>query len=231
VTNASQNNRLVATVGLHASASTWAFNVVRELMVAAFGTQQVFSLYTEESGELPERLLRTNQRIVLKSHRGSAGFDAWLESVQAAVFLSVRDPRDASISMPHRFNAPLKAAAGWLVNVCRRMVTLGKEYPLLKYEERFFEHRATVDQIAKALNLELNSDVTGSIFDRYATGAVRKIAQKLADDASAMDKVTQIHRGHIGDTRSGKWRELPGDVPRELTRLFAPYLEPLGYSQ
>jgi hypothetical protein len=229
VTNTS-HNRLVATVGLHASASTWVFNVVRELMVSAFGTPQVFSLYTEEPGELPERLSRTNQHIVLKSHHGSAGFDAWLESLPAILFLSVRDPRDASISMSHRFNAPLKAAAGWLVNDCRRMVTLGRRHPLLKYEERFFEHRATVDQIAKALNLELNADVTGSIFDRYATGAVRKIAQKLTDNASEFDEVTQIHRGHIGDTRSGKWRELPGDVPRELTRLFAPYLEPLGYS-
>lgn len=225
------HNRLVATVGLHASASTWVFNVVRELMVAAFGTQDVLSLYTEEPGDLPERLSRANQHIVLKSHHGSAGFDAWLESVSAAMFLSVRDPRDASVSMSHRFNAPLETAAGWLVNDCRRMVTLCKRYPLLKYEERFFEHRATVDQIAKALDLELNSTVTEAIFNRYATGAVRTLAQRLSDDASEMDEVTQIHRGHIGDARSGKWRELPGDVPRELTRLFAPYLEPLGYSQ
>ncbi len=200
-------------------------------MIAAFGAQEVFSLYAEGPGELPERLSRTNQRIVLKSHHGSAGFDAWLESVPATMFLSVRDPRDASVSMSHRFNAPLKAAAGWLANDCRRMVTLCKRYPLLKYEERFFEHRATVDRIAKALNLELDSTVIDSIFDRYATGAVRSFAQRLADDASAMDDVTQIHRGHIGDTHSGKWRDLPGDVPRELTRLFAPYLEPLGYAQ
>jgi hypothetical protein len=231
VTNASHNNRLVATIGLHASASTWVFNVVRELMVAAFGAQEVLSLYTEEPGELPDRLSRTDQRIVLKSHHGSADFDTWLESVQAAMFLSVRDPRDASVSMAHRFNAPLKTAAGWLVGDCRRMVALRARNPVLKYEERFFEHRTTVDQIAKALSLELDSNVTDAIFDRYATSVVRSLAQKLTDSGSEMDEVTQIHRGHIGDTRSGKWRELPGDVPRELTRLFAPYLEPLGYLQ
>ena len=160
-------------------------------MIAAFGTQEVFSLYTEEPSNLPERLSRTNQCIVLKSHHGSAALDAWLESVQAVMFLSVRDPRDASISMSHRFNAPLKIAAGWLVNDCRRVVPLCARYPVLKYEERFFEHRATVDQIAKALDLEPNSTVTESIFDRYATGAVRRLAQKLTDDASAMDDVTQ----------------------------------------
>jgi hypothetical protein len=111
------------------------------------------------------------------------------------------------------------------------MIALCKRYPLLKYEERFFEHRATVGQIVQALNLDLNSNVTEPIFDRYATGAVRNVAKKLTDDASEMDEVTQIHRGHIGDTRSGKWRDLPGDTPRELTRLFAPFLEPLGYAQ
>ena len=229
MTNAS-HNRLVATVGLHASASTWVFNVVRELMVAALGPQQVYSLYSEEPGELPDRLSRTNQRIVLKSHHGSPGFDVWLESMQGVMFLSVRDPRDASISMSYRFNAPLATAAGCLGNDCRRMVALYARHPVLKYEERFFEHRATVDRIAKALQLELDPNVTDSIFDRYSAGAVRRFAQKLADDASEMDEATQIHRGHIGDTRSGKWRDLPGDIPRELTRLFAPYLEPLGYA-
>jgi hypothetical protein len=221
---------VVATVGLHASASTWVFNVVRELMIAAFGAQEVFSLYAEAPDELPDRLSRTNQRIVLKSHHGGVDLDAWLESVQAVMLLSVRDPRDASISMSLRFNAPLRAAAGWLVNDCRRMVALCARHPALRYEERFFEHRATVDRIARALKLDLDSNVIDSIFDRYATGAVRRFAQKLADDASEMDEATQIHRGHIGDTRSGKWRDLPGDIPRELTRLFAPYLEPLGYA-
>jgi hypothetical protein len=45
-----------------------------------------------------------------------------------------------------------------------------------------------------------------------------------------MDRVTQIHEPHIGDTRSGKWRELPVQVQTELTQRFAAFLERFGYA-
>ena len=44
---------MVATIGLHGSASTWVFNVVRELMIASFGENRISAVYTEELGELP----------------------------------------------------------------------------------------------------------------------------------------------------------------------------------
>jgi hypothetical protein len=44
---------VIGTIGLHGSASTWVFNVVRELMIAAAGEAQVVALYTEELDELP----------------------------------------------------------------------------------------------------------------------------------------------------------------------------------
>jgi hypothetical protein len=46
--------RLVATIGLHASASTWVFSVVRELMIAALGDAQVLTLYADELGQVPD---------------------------------------------------------------------------------------------------------------------------------------------------------------------------------
>ena len=46
----------------------------------------------------------------------------------------------------------------------------------------------------------------------------------------AFDRVTQIHEPHIGDTRSGKWHDLPPDVQSELTRRFAPFLKQFGYA-
>jgi hypothetical protein len=43
------------------------------------------------------------------------------------------------------------------------------------------------------------------------------------------ERLTQIHRGHIGDTRSDKWRELPEVTRGEITRLFDPFLRRFGY--
>jgi hypothetical protein len=137
----------------------------------------------------------------------------------------VRDPRDASISMAQRFKAPLTSTVGWLMQDCRRMMKFYDQYPLLRYEDRFFERRTTVDRLSEALALTSSPELAHSIFDRYSTDATRSLAQKL----TLMDDVTQIHPGHIGDTGSGKWRELQSDIRAALTRHFAPFLEQFGY--
>ena len=135
-TEAVARNRVVATIGLHGSASTWVFNVVRELMIASFGQNQISAVYTEELGELPS-LSQAGQHVLVKSHSGTPDLDAWLRAVEAEIVLSIRDPRDAAISMSQRFNAPLERTAGWLARDCRRMMELGDRHPLLRYEDQF----------------------------------------------------------------------------------------------
>ena len=93
---------IVATIGLHGSASTWMFNVVRELILAARGEGAVLSCYADEPEQLPTEAARTGKALVVKSHHGSAALDAWLEAERAPLFLSIRDPRDAAISMSQR---------------------------------------------------------------------------------------------------------------------------------
>ena len=114
--------RVVATIGLHASASTWVFNVVRELMIARFGESAVSAVYAETLNELPGEPARSDQPLVIKSHHGSPELDRWLAANDAQYFVSIRDPRDASISMAQRFKAPLGAAVHWLESDCRRVM-------------------------------------------------------------------------------------------------------------
>lgn len=218
-------SRVIATVGLHGSASTWVFNVVRELMVAALGEQQVDAFYAEKRDEMQAHLAPGRRCAVIKSHHGSAELDAWLNAARAEIFLSLRDPRDAAISMAQRFKAPLKTAVGWVAADCRRLAGLSGRFPVLRYEDRFFDHRATVEDLARRLGVRLDTVTIDRIFSRYATGAVRSFAQTLTDNDAEHDSVTQIHRGHIGDTRSGKWRDLPEQAQAELTRFFAPFLD------
>jgi hypothetical protein len=223
------HSRVIATIGLHGSASTWVFNVARELTAAAFGEPNVVSLYTEKVSDLPQDVLQSGRHVVIKSHSGSAELDAWLDSIRAKIFLSIRDPRDASISMSQRFKAPLKTAAGWVASDCRRLMKRGSGFPLLRYEERFFDDVATVERMADHLGFELNSAVIKSILAGYSTDAVRSLAQKITDAGSSPDAATQIHRGHIGDARCGKWRDLPRQIQIELTQQFEPFLAQFGY--
>ncbi len=133
-----QAPRLVATIGMHASASTWVFNVVRELLIAAVGDAQVLTFYADELHQMPDEAARAGRHLVIKSHHGSAELDTWLATAQAPVFLSMRDPRDACISMSQRFKAPLNHSVRWIANDCNRLLRLAPQgHPMLRYEDRF----------------------------------------------------------------------------------------------
>jgi hypothetical protein len=232
--------KVVAAIGLHASASTWVFNVVRELMISAAGASSIRACYAEDVAGLPEED-RSRGHLIIKTHHGSAALDAWLTAHQARIVLSIRDPRDASLSMSQRFRAPLEQSAQWLVADCQRVMRLAAAgHPLLRYEERFFEGQQALQGLAQALNVTLEPAVIAAIGERYTTQAVRAFALSLPDLSSdrlldvapghLMDRVTQIHSPHIGDARSGKWRELPSSIRTALTYRFGAFLEYFGYS-
>jgi hypothetical protein len=231
--------RYVATIGLHSSASTWVFNVVRELLCSALGAERVVAIYTDEAHEVPDITTLGERHVVLKSHQGSPGLDAWLDSVHPTIILSVRDPRDAAISMAQRFSAPLKAAAHWLLQDCRRLMRLAAAgHRLLRYEDRFFEDSGVLAQLSAQITPTVPPETQSVLFQRYRSDSVRQFAAVLGSlpperlivsERMMYDRVTQIHRGHVGDTRSGKWRELPPGERAEITQLFEPFLQSFGY--
>jgi hypothetical protein len=114
-----------------------------------------------------------------------------------------------------------------------------QDRPVLRYEDRFFEDQAAPQRLAGYLGLQVAPSSFEDISARYRTEAVRSFAQRLADlpperltmvgSSHFMDRVTQIHGPHIGDARSGKWRELPSAVQQELTRAFSAFLDRFGY--
>jgi len=230
---------VVATIGLHASASTWVFNVARELLIASVGDDQVITLYADKLEQLPDAAARAGRCLVIKSHAGSADLDAWLAKASARLFLSVRDPRDACISMSQRFAVQLGHTVRWIADDYNRLLRLAPQgHQLLRYEDRFFDTPTSVERLASQLGLRVAPAVIETIFARYRTEAVRAFAQTLPDlppdritmvGSAPMDRVTQILGPHIGDARSGKWRDLADPLQAELTRMFGPFLARFNY--
>lgn len=225
----------VATIGLHGSASTWVFNVVRELLVAAVGTDRVLAFYAEDIHPIPDETARTDPWLVIKSHCGNPRLDAWLQARSATLILSLRDPRDAALSLMRRFDMPLEQSVRAIGMDCARLMRLAGQAPLLlRFEDGFFDDPATIGAIARALGLQPTEEAAMRIFDRYRTEAVRQFAQALQQDhaggGTAMDPLTQIHATHIGDGRIGKWRDLPVSMRKELSGFFAPFLDRFGYA-
>jgi hypothetical protein len=230
---------VIATVGLHGSASTWVFNVCRELVAATVGPDQMLTCYADDLGQLPEEKARAGRHLLFKSHHGSHDLDSWLSARGAPIVLSLRDPRDACLSVSQRFAAPLQHSVQWIARDCQRMVRLADQgYPLLRFEERFFEERGSVDRLSGWLGIACAPDVKDAIFARYRTEAIRSFARKLDElpperltmvSAYRMDRLTQVLESHIGDARVGKWRDLPAPLQAELTRYFRPFLDRFGY--
>ncbi len=231
---------VIATVGLHGSASTWVFNIVRELVATTVGPDRMLTFYADELGQMPEDSARAGKTMVFKSHHGSHELDSWLQQRAAPIILSLRDPRDACLSMSQRFAAPLQHSVQWIARDCQRLARLaGQGHALLRFEDRFFEEPQSVDRLADGLGITCSPEAKASIFARYRTEAVRCFAAQLEDlpperltlvGSYRMDRVTQVLEPHIGDGRIGKWRDLPAPVQAELTRFFRPFLERFGYA-
>ncbi len=226
---------VVATIGVHGSASTWVFNVARELLIEAFGESEVSAGYAETVAGLPAAAAR----MVIKSHHGSAALDEWLAQARAKILLSVRDPRDAAVSMAQRFHAKLEQTVGGVLQDSSRAARLaGRADLLVRYEDGFFDDFSTVARIAAVLGVAVDEAAARRIFARYRTAEVRRFAAHLAElgperlvrtAATTVDRVTNIHSTQIGDGRVGKWRDLAPGTQAELTRAFAGYLEFFGY--
>jgi hypothetical protein len=229
----------IATIGLHGSASTWVFSVVRELLIASSGEGHLVSVYADERHQLPPDHVLSGRHLLVKSHQGSSALDEWLASSDLHIVMSIRDPRDAAVSMAQRFKIPLSFAADWVKADCDRVARLpSSRSSVLRYEDRFFDEPRTIAQLAGQLSLAVAPSAMQSIFARYRTEAVRMAASALIDDASdrvtrigqfLMDRVTQINEVHTGDTRSGKWRDLPEQTQTKLTELFASFIEQFDY--
>ena len=205
-------------------------------MEAAHGPDAVHAQYADTPDLLSQT---TGPYLVIKSHHGSDAMDDFLKTRRAPLFLSIRDPRDAALSMARRFNVPLQRTAGWLLNDCARLAKQAMSCTaLLRYETRFFDDAGTIPALAEQLGLALPRETLNAIFARYRTEAVRQFAQSLSQlpterlttvGAFQMDQVTQILSSHIGDSRSGKWRELPAPAPERLTALYASFLRQFEY--
>ena len=236
------NPRLFMTVGLYGSASTWMYNVVRELMIARHGEERVCATYSETVQAVLEDARALGKFVVWKMHYGDAAWTGFGDFARPTILLTVRDPRDAVFSLLDRFHTTrFDVAANAITHCCRRaMQCADAGHPLLRYEDRFFEQESTVRNIAAYIGTTVAKPVIAAIFARYTPEAVKAFAdsvetlppERLKGDPKIdiYDTLTQIHRGHIGDRRVGKWRDKLNDrQQRELTAHFAPFLHRFGY--
>jgi len=86
---------------------------------------------------------------VWKMHFGEPAWDVFAQLADPTILLTVRDPRDAILSLVNRFNSRLEAAAQAVARCCNRaLVCAHAGHPVLRYEDRFFADAGMVGAIA-----------------------------------------------------------------------------------
>lgn len=235
-------SRLVLTLGLHGSASTWSYNVVRELLVARFGARAVAACFANALDELFAEPRAMGRLMVCKTH-GFPRIDMLAHLTQAPIIVTVRDPRDAALSLIERFGSTADAAIRSVAQDCEYAAwAAAAGHLVLRYEDGFFDSPDAVRQVASHLGLDVAQDVVARIAGTWRTESVRAFAATVPDlpperlvsqgSVFTFDRLTQIHRTHIGDGRIGKWRERFAPAAQaDLARLYASFLVRFRYPE
>ncbi len=232
---------VTATLGVYGSASTWVFNVLRELRIAQFGADRVHATFSASVQQVLEDPKARDRHIVWKLHRADESWHTFAALAQARIVLTIRDPRDAMLSIMQRFGVGLNEACGQIVHALKRVAENTAEGHLgLRYEDGFFDKPETVRALAQYLGCAVSEADQARIFAAYTSENIKQFSRALdtlpasrlksIGDWTCFDEVTQIHRAHIGDQRVGKWRDQfdAGQQAAINTRL-APYLRAFGY--
>jgi hypothetical protein len=212
-------NRLFWCLGMYASASTWLYNVVRQLAEVAQPGQQVRTHFA--SGRLNEAALAQPGFHIIKTHEISD--DAAVQALTRRadkILVTIRDPRDAVTSLilyhGHSFeNAlPLVTQA---MTLCARMAADNRAM-LLHYESGFFGDERTLERIAAHLDLTVPKADRRRIFAALQRGQVEsfiagmpRLPGVLQDRVSGdlLDPQTHWHTHHAGRSGEvGRWRRL-----------------------
>ncbi len=203
--------------GMFASGSTWLYNVA--LLVAAEldplrPVQGRFVFGPADALGLSEPGIRH----VVKAHQARDGVER-IASTADAVLVTVRDPRDAVVSLMRYqgfsfnralLNVRLAAEACLLLGALPQAVTL-------HYERCFIDDPATIDGIAGHMGGRIAPARRDAIFRDTRRSAIEALIAQLPErpttivdgDGDLYDRVSHWHRHHAGrDGVSGRWRRL-----------------------
>ena len=224
---------------MFASGSTWLYNVALAVAAALDPPRPVEGRFVFRTVDALG-LSAPGIRHVVKAHQARDGVER-LASTADAILVTVRDPRDAMVSlMRHQgfsfnralLNVRLAAEACVLLGGLPQAVTL-------HYEAGFIDDPRTIDGIAGHLGGRIAPDRRDRIFRDTRRPAIEALIARLEEqpttivdgDGDLYDRASHWHRHHAGrDGVSGRWRQLlyPAQI-RGIETSLGDWMALFGY--
>lgn len=230
--------RVILCVGLKSSGSTWLYNVVLQLLKEKYRSG-VNAFYADNFAMFPPNTERA-RFLVIKAHEPSQGLVYLTRLTRGQMFLTLREPRDAIVSLMQRFDHKFEGALAETARQSRRIAEIDREEAMIayRYEDGFFDRFETVEEIANAIGVKVGKAARERIYRALTRDSVRQKIGMLKKtgkfgknpDANSFDSETQWHPGHVGDGRIGKFEAVlsPAQQKNVLTATQA-YRKCFGY--
>ncbi len=231
--------RTVVCAGLFSSASTWLFNVVAKVL-SGFQLDPKFSVlqfYADSVDDFPDA---QNVCLVAKCHTPKYSLLLLPTLCDAHVIITVRDPRDAVVSLVDRFGLPYERALKRVRKSAGAITKLAKNSrPLiLRYEDKFFSDHGSISMISRHIGVDVSNHNCELIFDLLRSEAVKQQISAMQEAGvfgtdsgpDSFDVVTHWHPGHVGDGSTGKYLDrLPLERQAEILIETKEYCDYFNY--
>ena len=203
--------------GMFASGSTWLYNVALAVGAALDPPCPVQGRFVFR----PVDALGLNApgiRHVVKAHQARYGIDA-IAPTADAILVTVRDPRDAVVSLMRYHGFSFARALLNVRNAAEACLLLGglPQAVTLHYEAGFIDDPRTIDGIARHMGGSIAPERRDRIFHDTRRPAIEALIARLDErptaivdqDGDVYDRASHWHRHHAGrDGVSGRWRRL-----------------------
>src|SRR5262249_49734470 len=254
--NVEQTRKELWCLGMYGSASTWAYNVTRQIAAALYPSQPLQGHFVA-SGAEATHLDQPGRTHIVKTHEISdEDVVAELSARADVIIITIRDPRDAVTSLmlyhPHghdlakpseaqrafeRFLSRVEKSARFCARFAGEQRSL-----LLRYEAGFPDDVTTLDRIAACLQRPLAATDRMRIFASHRRAAVEALIAELPErrttmkDISSddlMDPVTQWHTHHAGRTGEiGRWQHMLTEAQvSEVERRLGDWMDRFFYQR
>jgi len=230
-------------LGMYASASTWTYNLVKQIAATLLPDRPVLSRFVAD--ELPTPQEAEAHTVVVKTHASIAYEE--LARRATAIIITIRDPRDAIASLLTHNKVPFEMALNVTeatAGMCGHFMSDPRAVAL-KFEDRFFDDPATVARIAARFPGMLSDADAARIFAALRRGAVDSFIANLDALASAKtefddvtghwdtyDPLTGWHKHHARRTAEiGRWRrELTPEQAVAIEQRLGRWMKRFGYA-
>jgi hypothetical protein len=217
---------IVVAGGMIRSGSTFAFNIVRELL-SLTGPVRTYSANQLDTSELDEP---GAGHVVVKSHSPDSQLLAAIDGGSVRCVCTVRRPEDAIASWLRAFGFPIENGIEmvrqwleWHGRVRDKVLTI--DYRVIEEQPR-----DAAEAIVAYLKLDADSLWLERLLEKYEKSALKKQLDGLANDEKTVDigfsyydRETFFHRRHISSERSrGAEEDLTGAQLAQIRAAFAP---------